>query len=185
MKQLGISDFVKRQTPESRFSHYEGDWEKLRLLTEASFGAGAYRAGYRDGVVLVPVAPAGFFSGIVPVKESTKLRSFLTRRRPEECPFIETVACGTKPPAMLVDVVCYRKDVLEEGGDPSTGADWDVISVNACGDLEAAVPMSPVAMARNQLERPGGTKAHYSSEEWARAVEYWSTHAMIDPASAS
>jgi len=32
---------------------------------------------------------------------------------------------------------------------------------------------------RNQLELKGGTKAHYSSEEWAEAVRFWQNYAAL------
>jgi hypothetical protein len=35
-------------------------------------------------------------------------------------------------------------------------------------------------MMRNQLELPGGTKANYSSEEWAEAVRFWQQYASLD-----
>jgi hypothetical protein len=35
-------------------------------------------------------------------------------------------------------------------------------------------------MMRNQLELPGGTKAKYSSEEWAESVSFWHKHAALE-----
>jgi hypothetical protein len=40
--------------------------------------------------------------------------------------------------------------------------------------------MGPVTMMRNQLELKGGTKAHYSSEEWAEAVKFWQEYAALN-----
>mgnify|MGYP002878094613 CR=1 FL=1 len=34
-------------------------------------------------------------------------------------------------------------------------------------------PMGPVTMMRNQLQLKGGTKGNYSSEEWAKSVNFW------------
>ena len=36
-------------------------------------------------------------------------------------------------------------------------------------------------MMRNQLELPGGTKAHYSSGEWAESVRFWQAFAGLEP----
>ena len=36
-------------------------------------------------------------------------------------------------------------------------------------------------MMRNQLELNGGTKAEYSSDEWAKSVRFWQTYAPIEP----
>ena len=40
--------------------------------------------------------------------------------------------------------------------------------------------MGPVTMMRNQLELKGGTKANYSSNEWAEAVKFWQKYAALD-----
>ena len=42
------------------------------------------------------------------------------------------------------------------------------------------LPMGPVTMMRNQLELKGGTKANYSSNEWAEAVKFWQKYAALD-----
>ena len=42
------------------------------------------------------------------------------------------------------------------------------------------LPMKPATMMRNQLQLHGGTRAHYSSEEWANSVNFWQKHALID-----
>jgi len=40
--------------------------------------------------------------------------------------------------------------------------------------------MGPVTMMRNQLDLIGGTKASYSSEQWAESVRFWQQYAAID-----
>jgi hypothetical protein len=39
--------------------------------------------------------------------------------------------------------------------------------------------MNPLAMARNFLEKPGGTKTFYSSKCFAESVYYWSCNKGI------
>jgi len=41
------------------------------------------------------------------------------------------------------------------------------------------MPMGPVTMMRNQLELSGGTKAQYSSEQWAESVNFWQKYAVL------
>ena len=41
------------------------------------------------------------------------------------------------------------------------------------------MPMGPIAMMRNQLELPGGTKAEYKSEEWANSIKFWQEYAVL------
>ena len=41
------------------------------------------------------------------------------------------------------------------------------------------MPMGPVTMMRNQKDLEGGTKAYYTSEEWADSVEFWQNYASL------
>lgn len=175
---IAVNEFVTRQTRGSKFSHYEGELERVADMVQAAFGNA--KPGYRDGVKLVPVPAAGFFSGVVEITPETKLRATFTARRPDEDPFVSVEAlAGEKLPAEHVEVVIYHRDVLIEGGDkPSTDAEWEIVSINARPTPEPE-PMTPMAMARNFLELPGGTKADYSAEDFARAILYWSCRANL------
>ena len=42
------------------------------------------------------------------------------------------------------------------------------------------MPMGPVTMMRNQLELEGGTKAKYTSEEWAESIYFWQKYVALD-----
>lgn len=175
---IGVNSFVTRQTADSKFSHYSGSWEQLASLVEGHFSEA--KQGYRDGVMLVPVPSEGFFSGVVEVTPDTMLKATFEARRKDEEPYLQVVALGgAKLPAQSVDIVLYRRDVLlEEGPDNvSTDAEWEIISINARPTVEPE-PLTPMAMARNMLELPGGTKAEYSAEEFASSIVYWSKRAM-------
>ena len=63
----------------------------------------------------------------------------------------------------------------------SGNADWELISINALPEGVESMPMGPTTMMRNQLELNGGTKAEYSSDEWAESVRFWQTYAPIEP----
>ncbi len=175
-----VNTFARRQTAESKFSHFGGSEDQLLELVEACMEQA--KAGYRDGVILVPVPPENFFSGVVEVSTDTPLRAEFGARAKSEAPYINVVAAGgEKLPAAAVEVVLYRHDVLgadatrNEAGEPV--AEWEIISLNARA-TEGPEPMSPMAMARNFLALEGGTKAEYTAEEFARAIVYWSTRAM-------
>ena len=43
------------------------------------------------------------------------------------------------------------------------------------------MPIAPVTMMRNQLNLAGGTKALYSTEEWAKSVQFWQKYASLNP----
>ena len=79
-----------------------------------------------------------------------------------------------------VEYILYRHDILAENDEQSTDAEWELISVHAIPEGVDKLPMGPVTMMRNQLEFPGGTKAQYSSDEWAEAVRFWQQYAALD-----
>jgi hypothetical protein len=182
--EIKASKFVKRQTRESEFSYYDGSWERLERLSLGLFINGLSR----DGVVLANVPPwmnANFYSAVVPITEDIEFETVFEARREGEKPFKKSIAYGKKVPAKNVDIVLYRKDVLEE--DPTdrdnlTGADWEIVSIN-CSPYEYDLPQSPSSMARNQLADTeggkGGTKANYSGDEFAKAIIFWNTHTMV------
>jgi hypothetical protein len=174
MTTIGVNNFVYRQSPESRFSHYTGTWGDLVALAEKNFVRAV--PGYKDGVLMVPVDPSGFFSGVVKVKMDTALKASFEARRKGEESFVSVEAVGgEKLPAVVVDLVLYRHDVL--GIEATTAGEWEIVSINARPHAEPE-PLTPVAMARNMLGLPGGTQATYSARQFAESVIYWSTHVM-------
>ena len=83
--QTVFNPFVRRQTPESRFSHTTlSEDEVLALIAANCFKA---KPGYRPGVVLVPVPAQGFFSATVKLEPGMALRATYEARR------------GARPPA--------------------------------------------------------------------------------------
>ena len=171
---LKTNPFTHRQTKDSKFGHFEGTWEELEALTLEHFAEA--KPGYRDGVILVPVPPERFMSSMVTVTPETELRTTFEARREGEAPFMQTVAVGTggKSPAVAVDIVLYRHDVLVENKDQSCDAGWEIISVNP-RVTEQDEPMHPVTMARNFLQMEGGTKGTFSAEDFAKAIIFHST----------
>jgi hypothetical protein len=88
---------------------------------------------------------------------------------------------GSPLPAEKVEFILYRHDILKENDEHSSDAEWELISIQAVPEGVDQLPMGPVTMMRNQLALPGGTKAHYSSEEWAEAVRFWQEYAALTP----
>jgi len=182
---IKINDFVRRQTADSEFTHYEGDLEDVaRMALEYYHQA---KPGYREGVCLVPVPPEGFFTGIVKLSEGDKLEGGYVARRPGEEPRKTIRASNegkSKMPAAAVDVILYRRDVLEEGGEDHTGADWDVISING-RPMEDEMPIAPMTLIANHFELDGGTSTGMSPEEFEKtlreSVLFWKDKAMLAP----
>lgn len=163
--------FVRRQSPRSKFSHFDGTWEELENLVEENFDKA--KPGYREGVMLVPLAPAGFWASTVQVTPSTTLKATFGSRRENELSFVSVTAVnGEKMPAKAVDIVLYHRDVLAETGEATVDTEWEIVSVNAHA-TEEEEPMHPLTMARNMLQLPGGTKGEYTGEQFAKSIAYW------------
>jgi hypothetical protein len=185
--------FVKRQTAESPFSFLAdpigqtADWRTLEVHIEECMEEPAKldaiaKDGYKLGVVVLSLLPgfAGFrfYSGVTVLTETTPLRARFASRRPGEAAFVEVQAIGRKTEAVAVDIILYSRALLvEEGETPDADTDYEIVSINARTSPEPE-PMSPMAMARNFLALPGGTKAEYTAAQFAEAIIYWSTRAM-------
>jgi hypothetical protein len=170
---VGINDFARRHTADSKFSHYEGDIEDVARHAEENFSSARPVKG-RPGVLLVSVPAEGYFSGVVRPTPEMELRTTFEARREGEEPFVQTVALNAKKtPARYVDLCLYSQNALGGAGDN----DYEVVSINA-STIEGEEPPTPVAMARNFLSKEGGSAAMYTAEEFAQSIWYWSQRVM-------
>jgi len=167
---IGVSDFVKRQTKESQFTHYNGSWLDLVNRTAEEFEKGNYTKGYRDGVFLVqmpkPEVGKFFTFDAYPMFEGMKLDAQWEKvpGREHEPAKLQVKILEPKIPCRFVDIVIYRKDVLEEDGDGVTGCDYDIVSIN--GRLKKdPPPIDPMTLVRNWLHLKGGTEMKGTTPE--------------------
>jgi hypothetical protein len=169
--------------PGGKHSWYEGTAGELLDLVRKGWPArrpGAGR-GDRDQVVVVPVEPEGFVSSTVLVTEKTTLHAVFDRRQAYEDGFVRVTAEGPREEVRYASVVLYAADtLLENGGTRSGDFDWEVVCLVA-GPTEVE-PMDPLTMARNMLEKPGGTFCEYSAREFAEAIWYWACRASAHQA---
>lgn len=171
---IGTNDFARRQTPDSKYSHFAGTWDELVELVSAHFN------GSEEGVVAVSVPPEDFFSGVTDLSEESNLHAQYAARRRGEDPYVQlTVVGGKKLPAKSVQIIVYSHETLAKDDDASTDAEWEIVSINASA-VDGSEPPTPVAMARNFLTMAGGTKRDYSAQQFAEAIVFWSQHAMIE-----
>ena len=185
-KNIKCGKFVKRQTPESGHSHFEGTWEELEhlVISELEYdessgarGGGIIKLGYRPGVILVRLPPNQFRSAIVELNENSKLIANYAPRREKEAPFIRVSAKGKKQLATHASVVLYRHDVLAENNERETDAEWEIVCIKA-RTSEEDEPMDPYTMARNFLHLEGGTKGDFTAQQFAESIVYWNNHCM-------
>jgi hypothetical protein len=178
-KKVACGEFVKRQTKDSGYSHYDGEWEELESLVENTLNFLPFyvKPGYRDGVCLVDLPPGFFYSAIVELNEDSKLTANYAPRREGEAPFIRVSAKAKKQPAKYASVVLYRHDVLEENNERETDAEWEIVAIKARVSEEEE-PMDPYTMARNFLHLKGGTQGDFTAEQFAKSIVYWNSHVM-------
>lgn len=184
-KKVDCGEFVKRQTAESGYSHFEGgsydDWAMLAKIAEIQMlSPEMVKPGYKDGVILVDVgnrfAPL-FRSAIVDLNEESELTVNYAPRRLGEDAFIRVSAKAKKQVAKHASVVLYRHDVLAENNERETNAEWEIVAIKA-RTSEEEEPMDPYTMARNFLHLKGGTKGDFTAEQFAKSIVYWNNHCM-------
>lgn len=177
-KKVACGEFVKRQTPESGYSHFDGTWGELEILVgQVMMNPENVKPGYKDGVILVELCSYGFYSAIVELDEETKMTANYAPRRLGEAAFIRVSAKAKKQSAKFAQVVLYRHDVLAENNERETNAEWEIVAIKA-RVTEEEEPMDPYTMARNFLHLKGGTKGDFTAEQFAKSILYWNNHCM-------
>ncbi len=180
--EIVLSNFVRRQTANSQFSHFEGAEADLLARTVADFDS--QTPGYRDGVVLVPLTNlVGFYSGVATLKDGDNLvGSYEPRRKGEEPRQSTSVVGREKLPAAQVEVVLYRADVLAEDPKHVRKGEWEIVSVNA-SPVVGEMPIAPMTLLHNHFGSDGGTDTGMSDSELVALLregfEFWKDKAFV------
>jgi len=171
---IAINGFVRRQHAKSKFAHFDGSFEQVIDIARENLNeAKIVQGDIDDPKVLVVIVPGeGFYTSTTIVTPNTILEASFESRREEEASAISVVALnGNKEKATNVELILYSHENLAKNKENDTTNDFELISINA--NLDEETPMHPLTMARNFLEEEGGTKAEYTSEEFAKAIWYW------------
>jgi hypothetical protein len=181
-----VNDFVKRQTKSSGKAYSEElSFDFFAKYAQKKILKNEFIEGYRPEVRIVKLESKyvhKVFCPYVRITNDTKLSAKLVKRRDNEDPYIQIRAMnGVLVDTGSVNLILYRHDILLENNENTTNADWELISINALPEGVDSMPMGPITMMRNQLDLNGGTKAEYSSDEWAKSVRFWQTYAPIEP----
>jgi len=187
---VSVNEFVHRQIKGSGKTYADRlTFKEIASHGEKQLKKGHYTEGYRDGVIIVQADKElikHFICPFVKIDETTALKAKIIRRRPEEGPYIQLRALsGTPLKTGSVDLILYHHDVLAETNEHTSDTDWELISFHAIPEGIHNMQMGPVTMMRNQLQLTGGTKANYTSEEWAKSVHFWQGYAMLDTKSSN
>ncbi|MFL3013278.1 MAG: DUF3228 family protein [Candidatus Neomarinimicrobiota bacterium] len=181
-----VNDFVKRQTKSSGKAYsQELSFDFFAKYAQKKLIKNEFIEGYRPEVRIVKLENKYLhkvFCPYVRITKETRLSAKVVKRREDEDFYIQVRAMnGNLIRTGSVDLILYRNDILLENNENTTNADWELISINALPKGVESMPMGPITMMRNQLELNGGTKAEYSSDEWAKSVQFWQTYAPIEP----
>ena len=181
-----VNEFVKRQIKGSGKTYSRSmTFNEIAKHAEKQMEKNFYKEGYRKGVRIVQVAKdliSDFICPYVKINQNTRLVSKLVKRQSFEEPYIQTRALnGTLIPAGKVELILYSNEVLKENNENSTNADWELISINSVPKGVSDLPIGPITMMRNQLNLDGGTKADYSSQEWAKSVNFYQKYIALEP----
>ena len=206
MPTLGMSNFARNQHHISSGNSYTDLPEAQLIQMTADFWKERIPGAGETGLsrkVLVPLGPSWsyqndegictinpvdhfFVSPKISLQIGLPVHSKVMQRQIGEAPYLknyvkreDAVRFGWVPSnPKFVNIVCYHKEaLLENGGERSTDCDWEIVCILA-SDSEKE-PMQPLAMARNFLEKTGGTFTDYSAKEFAESIWYWSTQSGI------
>lgn len=170
---VGISKFVKRQTKDSEFTHFDGTWDQLGLLAtellednyrfKDQIDPPMVENGYRKGVILIHI-PNQMVHGFstytdFPMFEGMNLSAEYEKvpGREHEPAKVRIKINELKRICEFVDLILYSHEVLEEDNDASTGCNWEIVSING-RQYKDTPPMEPMTIVRNWKHLPGGTK---------------------------
>lgn len=173
-QKVSVNSFAQRHWSQTGLSTTTLTPEELVSLVEEHFDN--QTPGYKDGVILVNVPAETFLTPLRKLEVGDELIAKFEARRDNEEAVINVLTTSGHIDADKAEIVLYRHDVLQ--GDASSEAEWEIVSINASCISHGEVPMNPIAMARNFLQKEGGTSANYTAEEFAKAVWFWATHAM-------
>lgn len=192
---IGISTFAAKNVE---------DPERLIALVRKYWQWRKPGAGRHDltQVVLVPLSPTllpNLTGRTVTARPGMVFETQLVQRADGEDFFLQTRAIGYEPrgfrklfyrlglaklkpvkpdPVHFVTVVLYSAEtLLENNGTRSGDFDWEVVAVVASAVQDE--PMEPVTMARNWLEKTGGTFAPYELRPTMESVYFWSNRVKV------
>ena len=120
-----------------------------------------------------------FKNRLIPISELQITRGTVTKRQSKEDAYVDVLGHGFPLANNYVKVVLYSNDtLLENNGDSTDLFDWEIVAINASPFPHE--PMEPITMARNYLQKVGGTFAPYSAEDFAKSIYFWSQYVKID-----
>lgn len=177
-----ISSFVRRQTKESPYTHW--NFDDKTLFNRLKHFNKMY-PGYRTGVEIVEIDPAKVHSSQKTLVDGDVLIGKYSSRQPGEAPRKSYYVRSPKLEARSCFVVLYHHDVLKEKNENESECDWEVVAVLASSTADPEPPpMDPDTLIANHFELSGGTATKMSSDDFVAALKqsvlYWKDRAMCE-----
>lgn len=175
---IGWSNFCLNQQKKNDAKRFKGAPKDLITLVKKHWKDRKPGKGRKDltQVVVVPIAEKHLFkSPWLDIQQAKRITGRIARRQPQEDPFLKIRGSGKTLPILKAEVVLYSKaTLLENNGERSGDYDWEIVAI-LTGPGENP-PMDPLAMARNFLQKPGGTFAPYTAQQFAEAIYFWAQY---------
>ena len=95
-----VNSFVKRQIEDSGKTYSTLSFEEIALYAQEQVVKGNYQSGYRDGVIIISVEEKlvnHFTCPFTLLSDDSKLVARMTRRRPDEEPYIQIRSLNGNP----------------------------------------------------------------------------------------
>lgn len=185
-KTVGINDFVKRQI-RSDFAGTKvslSDLERLRKEAEQGINNGKDKRGYADFVRIITIRDPKILCPIAEITPENKkfLKTEKTKRREGEEEYEHQYFDAKDVKGISshhINLILYTREQLEKEKEKHTGADYDLISVNA-EISEKGAPITPETMRRN-IKGPeyGGSGYQHTQKEISQSEKFWNDHALI------
>jgi hypothetical protein len=182
---IGWSNFALKRNTKAHHSSFKGNPKKLLDLVRKHWRKRVPGSGRSDTkkVVVVPILEKNlhklFDCPWARVEDAKYLSAKAVRRQDNEDAYIEVHGRkGKKLPVKYAKVVLYSAEaLLENDGERSGDYDWEIVAILA-GPWDNE-PMSPLTMARNYLQKTGGTYAPYTAQQFAESIYFWSQFVKV------
>lgn len=134
--------------------------------------------------ILVPVPKENFFcQPYANLVKGMPIQAELFQRQDGEEPYIENYVKRSDAEAFnavqdnraeSVFIVCYHYTaLLENNGNRSCDTEWEIVTI-LCEKEKEKLYIPPLTMARNFLQKTGGTFTDYSNVEFAESIWHYS-----------
>lgn len=183
---VGINSFVMRQMEDDFVGTKitKEQMEEIFVQTASKMNKNESEEGYASFCQIVKLN-YDLKSPIVKIDDNNRhlLVSIYKARRPNELSnltryFLKGSVELVK--ADHIEVILYTKEQLIKEKEEYTGADYDILCINA-EPAELSSPMTPNTMIRNHLGSDfGGSGATLDKKKYEESVAFWQEHAMIE-----